>query len=292
MADQRRSPWFLLVEKVLLRVAFAGFIIVEFALFVLLLWVLSKIFPDPNYFLLGILILLILSGPFLIGACSYLIFQRITRVEYVLDESERWLGERRKRTANQVRSLNRLRRWALWVPSLAVLFFCLFLDRTWPALTHVLHPGYGRLGVYRVSIPLDWEVTFDEPNPEGSQRRSYVRANHWKGMLRSGIDEFSGSRPSLTSSSLGCDSSRLEEEHQDFSPLPDRDRLVATQKYSHGNVALACEEFFSRDQWSAKESRTISCVAVERDFDCALFNADERDVQEFYDMVQHIRKVK
>lgn len=282
---------FRLLKKGVFRAAFAGFIVVEFALFVLLLWALSEIAPDPNYFLLGILIALTLSGPFLIGAGGYLIFQRMTRAEHVLSESERWLAERHEAGAHRINRRKVLHRRVVWIPSLAVLLFCLFLDRTWPPLSHLLHPGYERLGAYRVSMPLDWSVVFSEPDAEGDQRRSYVRARHWKGMLKSGIDEFSGRRPSLTSSSLGCDFSRFEEDHH-FSPLPDRDRLVNTRKFSHGNVTLACEEFVSRDPWSAKESRTVSCVAVERDFDCSLFEADEGDVQEFCDMVRQIRKVK
>jgi len=55
---------------------------------------------------------------------------------------------------------------------------------------------------------------------------------------------------------------------------------------------LTCEEFVAQDPWSASDSRTISCVTAERDFDCSLYGGDARDVREFYDMVQHIKKLK
>jgi len=280
-----------LAGKIVFRIAFAGLILVQFVVVVLLLWGLSEIFSGDNYFEVGILAVLLLLSPFLIGANSYFLFQRFTRVQYVLAESERWLGERRKFDVQQIGRRNRIRRWVLWLPALSVLLFCLFLDETWPAVTHLFHPRNGRLGGYQVSIPLDWEVTFSEPDSEGNRERSYVRANHWKGMLKSASDEFSGRTPSLTSSSLGCDSSRSDDNHT-YSPLPDRDRLIGTRKYSQTGVELTCNEFISRDPWSAKESRTVSCVTANRDFDCLLDGGDERDVSEFYDMMQRVKKSK
>jgi len=291
VAERKRNPWFVLIEKMLFRVAFAGFMVVEFAVFVLLLWALSKIIPEPNYFLLGTLIVLILSGPFLIGACSYLVFQRMTQVEYVLSESERWLAERHETDPRRIERRKRLRRWAVWVPTVSVLLFCLFLDQTWPPVSHLLHPGYGRLGTYRVSMPLDWTVIFSEPDPEGRRSRSYVYANRWKGMLTSGINEFIGRKPSMTSSSLGCYRS-LSDEFDTFSSAGEQDHLVATRRFSLGNVAVTCEEFVSRDPKAANESHTISCVTAEHDFYCTLDGGDKNEGAEFYDMVQQIRRTK
>ncbi len=277
-----------LAGKVAFRIAFAGIIFLQFVVVDLLLWGMSEILPEPNNLVVGVLVTFILLSPFLIGANSYFLFQRFTRVQYTLAESERWLNERRKFDANQIRTRNRIRRWILWLPAVSVLLFCLFLDETLPPISHLVHPGYGRLGTYRVSIPLGWEVTYGDPDPEGSRERSYVRADHWKGMLKSGINEFRGRQPSLTSSSLSCDSWR--EAHCTFSPLSDRDRLIGTRKYTQTGVELTCEEFLARDPWSGKESRTVSCVSAVRDFGCSLYGGDERDASEFYEMVQCIKK--
>jgi len=291
VADRKRNPWIALLWKVLFRIAFGGYIILQFVVFVLLLWVLSKVFPEPNAFVAGVLVVLILASPFAIGATSYLVFKRMTHAEYVLAESERWLTERHRYDTRQIERRNRVRRAVLWIPASSVFLFCLFLDYTWPPLTHLFHAGYGRLGNYEVSLPLDWSITYSDSEPKGSKRRSYARAEHWNNMLRSGIDEFMGKRPSLTSSSLGCYSSRPDEEFS-FSPSPDRDRLVATRQLSHDNVFLTCEEFVSQDPWRAAESHRISCVTAEQDFDCSLYGGDARDVKEFYDMVKHIKKLK
>lgn len=291
LVADKRHPWVVLAWKVAFRVAFGGFILVQFVVFVLLLWAGSRVLPEDNDFVTGTVLVLVLISPFAIGASSHFAFQRFTRVEYVLSESERWLAERRKRDAQQIRRRNRLRRWTMWIPVTAVVLFCLFLDQSWPVLTHIVHPNYGRLGAYRVSMPLDWSIIFSQPDPGKSQGRSYVRAEHWRGMLRSAMDEFSGRMPSLTNSSLGCDSSRSYEDHA-FSSLPDRDRLVDTRRFSKEKVTLTCEEFVSRDPWTARESRTVWCVSAEGDFDCGLYGGDDRDASAFYDIVQHIRKVK
>ena len=86
VADRKRNPWFALARTVLFRVAFAGFIVLEFVVFVLFLfaisWVISavsKVAPEDNAFFLGSLTVLILIVPFAVGASSYLIFQRHTR---------------------------------------------------------------------------------------------------------------------------------------------------------------------------------------------------------------------
>ena len=141
--------------------------------------------------------------------------------------------------------------------SLRRLFLCRCLFHFHrPAKSRGLHPAYGRLGPYRVSIPLDWEVTHSHQACAESRERSYVRSHHWKGTLRSGIDEFIGRQPSLTSSYLGCDSSPLQADQTSFAN-PDRDRLIATRHFPLGKVALTCGEYVSRDSCSARESRTV-----------------------------------
>lgn len=277
--------------KVAFRLAFGVFIIMQLVLVGLLGVVVSERVPEDWYWLQGILVVVFLLSPFAIGVFSYFVFRRLTPAKYILAESERWVADRNKFDSRQIKRRNRIRRWVAWIPAVSVLLFCVFLDHTWPTVSHLVHPGYGRLGQYGVSIPLDWEVVYGDPEPRDSLERSFVRADHWKGMLKNAIDEFSGKMPSLTSSSLGCESSRFDLDHP-FSPQPDRDRLVGTRRYSHGGMELACEEFVSRDLWSAKESRTVSCVTAERDFDCLLYGGDESDVSEFLDMMQRLKKRK
>jgi hypothetical protein len=291
VAEQKPNPLLRLLNQALFRIAFGGFIVVQCVLFALLLWAVSEIVPEPNYFLLGILLVLVFAGPFLIGAFSYLVFRRITREEYLRAEADRWLAERHDANPSRIERLKRLRRWAVWIPALSVLLFCLFLDQTWPPLTHLLHPNYGRLGAYRVPLSLDWTVIFSEPDPGGRLDRSYVYANRWRGMLRSGIDEFVGRKPSMTSSSLSCVSSRSDEFNASSSSA-DHGRLVATRTYSTGNVPLTCEEFVSQDPGTAGESRVISCVTPKHDFYCTLYRGGEEEDSELYRMVQRIKKTK
>jgi hypothetical protein len=143
--DWKRNPWVVLLWKILFRVAFGGLILLQFVLLVLLLWALSLILPEDNRIVTGTFIVLTLISPFAIGAASHFAFQRFTRVEYILAESERWLADRSTKDVDQIRRCNRLRRWALWIPALSVLLFCLFLGDTWPPTSHLLTPTAGRL---------------------------------------------------------------------------------------------------------------------------------------------------
>jgi hypothetical protein len=118
VALRKRNPWLELVEKVLFRVAFGGFILLEFVVYILFLmalsWLVSAIFkvaPEDNAFFLGSLIVLILIGPFAIGAFSYLIFQRLTGAQYELAEAERWLAERHKGNDRRTKRRKILKRW-------------------------------------------------------------------------------------------------------------------------------------------------------------------------------------
>jgi len=291
VADRKQNPWFVLIRRVLFRVAFAIFILIEVVVWMLLLWGISSLIPEDNFVVGGILVALFFKGLFPIGAVSYLLFQRMTHVLSVLSESERWLAERQDADPRRIKRRKLLRRWAVWTPALSVLFFCLFLDRTLPPLTHILHPNYGRLGAYRVSLPLDWTVIFGEPDPGGKRDRSYFYANRWRGMLRSGIDEYIGRKPSMTSSSLSCFSSRPDE-FNGFSSSANPSRPVATGTYSMDNVTLTCEESVSRYPGSADEARVVSCVTPKRDFYCTLSLGGDEEVSEFYGVVQGIKRTK
>ena len=144
MGARKRNPWLALVEKVLFRVAFAGFILLEFVIFVLFLWGISKILPEDNNFFLGVFIVSVLISPFAVGAASYLVFQRLTRAQCVLAESERWLAERWEDDVSRIRQRRRLRRWAPWIPTAAVALACMFLDGTFALASHPIPSGLFR----------------------------------------------------------------------------------------------------------------------------------------------------
>ena len=278
-----------LCGKVLFRVAFAGFIVLQLVVFVLLLWGISHFLPEDNDFVTAVGFVLILTSPFLVGAGNYLIFQRMTRLQYVLAESERWLAARGKLDASDIRRRYRVRRWLIWTPALSVLLFCLFLDETWPPTSHLLHPRSGKLIGYQVPIPFRWTVIFNEPD-DGRNDRSYFYLNRWGGTLRAGIDPFIGRRPSMTASSLGCSSSSSQG-FEVYSTTTSPDQLIGTRTYTLAGVPLNCAEFLSKDQWTGEESHIISCLNVTRDFSC-YFSGKQEDVADVYRMMQGINRTK
>jgi hypothetical protein len=140
-----------LAGRIIFQIAFASLIFVQFVFVVLLLWGLSEIISGDNYFEVGILAILLLASPFLIGANSYFMFQRFTRAQYTLAESKRWLADRNKWNAHQIGRRNQIRRWIMWAPALSVLLFCLFLDE------------HGRLPrICFIQLPVGWRVTVSQ----------------------------------------------------------------------------------------------------------------------------------
>jgi len=273
----------------LFRAAFGILILIQLILWGLFLGAIAHFVPEENYSIGGALLVILFIGIPVIGGCNHFLFQRFTRTQYLLAESQRWLTERQNRSARQIRLRNRVRRWAMWIPAVSVTLFCLFLDHTWPVTSQLRHAGYGRLGAYHLSLPLDWTVVFSEPGPQGSVGRLYVYANHWKGMLRSGVEEFLGRRLSMTSSTLACYSSPSE--NFDTFSLGNHDRMFATRTFSLKSITLTCEESVVRDSQSA-ESHRISCLTPEHDFYCGLYDGDQGDSSEFYAMLQRINKTK
>jgi hypothetical protein len=69
-----------------------------------------------------------------------------------------------------------------------VIIAFLFFPETWAVVSHLSHPGSGRLLGYRVSIPANWVVLIDEPDIGGSHTWSSVAAINSKGVLTSGRD--------------------------------------------------------------------------------------------------------
>jgi len=239
VADRKRNPWFVLIEKMLFRVAFAGFMVVEFTVFVLLLWAASEIVPDPNYFLLGILIVLVLSGPFLIGACSYLVFQRMTRVEYLRAESERWLAERRHPDPRLLERRKTIKKWAVWIPTAIVILTWVFLDEAWSFASHVLYPHSGKLIGYQVSIPLTWTIpSYTFTTYDGEYAHSIVVAERYRGLSRAWSSLSVGGRPSFSTSTMNFRSTPAGD------PLTTKpaSTILSTGTLPFGNGTITCRE--------------------------------------------------
>ena len=154
VAERRRNPRFVLIRKVLFRVAFAGFILLQIVLLGLIAAGISTLFPSDKYFVQGDRLYLALAALLLIGAGSYLEFRRMRRAEYVSAESEKWLAERRHPGPRLLKRRKTIKKWAVRIPTAIVVLTWAFLDEAWSFASHVLHPHSGKLIGYQVSILL------------------------------------------------------------------------------------------------------------------------------------------
>ena len=109
-----------LIKEVLFRFAFGVCILIQLVLWALLLAGMSALFPSDSSFVIGLLILLLLLGPFAIGAANYFIYHRIVREEYTCTEAEKWLAQRRAGENSWVKRRKFLKRWAVWIPTVTV----------------------------------------------------------------------------------------------------------------------------------------------------------------------------
>ena len=295
MANRKRNPWFALVRKVLFRVAFAGFIVLEFAVFMLFLlaisWAIpaiSKVAPEDNSFFLGSLLALILIGPFAVGASSYLIFQRLTRAEYVAAESERWLAERQRLDARRIKRRNRFRRWAIWIPTVTVILVCVFFNQTVALTSHMLHPGSTRIIGYRIAIPLSWTVGYSAPYQTADQKWSYVTATKDTGKLSAGLEVYFGRDPHLVVSEMAFYGAAGEQiEVGRHSPFGYDDKIISSHEVPFGRGVITCSDYASQNV-QEPGYREIDCNTLKGDFFC-FFSGREEYVSQFYQTLQTVR---
>jgi hypothetical protein len=286
MADRKQNPWLALVENVLFRVAFAGFILLEFVVFVLFLWGISKILPGDNDFVLGVLIGSVLISPFAIGAASYLVFQRLTRAQYVLAESERWRAERREADVSRIRRRRRLKRWTPWIPTVAVALACVFLDGTFALTSHLFRPGSFKLIGYRVSIPLNWMVGPNMPVENGAQSWSVATANRTNGMLRAGLDFYLRRKARFSVSEMafyGAAGSEIQTNRD--SPFG-ADRLISSHTDLFSGGEITCSEYAPSQ--TDHDYREVGCSSSRGDFFCFVSGNDE-DVAQFYRVLRDVQ---
>jgi len=275
-----------LAGRIIFQIAFASLIFVQFVFVVLLLWGLSEIISGDNYFEVGILAILLLASPFLIGANSYFMFQRFTRAQYTLAESKRWLADRNKWNAHQIGRRNQIRRWIMWAPALSVLLFCLFLDETWPPTSHLFHPIAGRLAGYSVPVPLAWAIVLSEPD-SNSHAYSSVWAFRSRRVFRGSIEFFLGGRPSVSVSSMSFYGNPPSEDIQSPSWRRDSKLPIATRELPVGNTLLKCEEFALANEQQNGQLE-IRCTTQRREL--TGFTGNQNDSAAFYRTVQNIKK--
>ncbi len=170
-----------ILRRVLFFVAFTVYLLVQ----VMLVGVIPAYYwPSRTGFIL------FLVGLLLSGACGYIVHRRITRERYNYTEAEKWLTLRTRPCIDHTRRVKAAKRWAIWIPTAIVVIAFLFFPETWAIVSHLSHPGSGRLLGYRVSIPANWVVLTDEPDIGSSHTWSSVAAFHSKGVLRAGAPAY------------------------------------------------------------------------------------------------------
>lgn len=287
MAEPKPNPLFTLIKKVLFRVAFGGFILLQLLLLALLIAGTSSLFGPDNFFVQGILAILLFSGLFAIGAGSYLVFERMTRVEYILTESERWLAERHDGDPRRTKRRKQLRRWAVWIPAVSVLLAVLFLDQTWAIASHLFHPGAGRLIGYRISVPLNWTVGFGMPYLTKDQTWSFVSTQRIRGALGAAEDAYLGRKPGLVISEMAFyGASGRQVETNRHSPFGNYDILITSRTSTFGKETITCSDYAPHYEHE-NAFREISCLTPKGDFSC-FFSGDETDVPQFYRTLQSV----
>ncbi len=257
-------------------IIFGGFIVLEVLLWGLLLAGASALFVSTPHsrFVEDILLALFVAGLAAIGAASYFVFRRMTRAEYVASESERWLAQRRKVDDRWIKRRRVLTRWAVWVPTIAVILICAVFDYAWAFGSHLFHPGYGRLSGFEITVPLTWTIALSWPPPAGVGGRTILLAQRYRGLLRAGSGLFVGRQPFSTSS-------------MDFRTIPAGEptaanaatKIISVRTLPLGKTTIDCREEVPPHRMTS--GRYIRCSTRAGDFFAAFSGSDE-DVAAFY----------
>ncbi|SRR5579871_7053519 len=274
-----------LIREILFRFAFGVCIIIQLVLWVLLAAGIEALFRSHNSFVMGLVVFLLLLGPFLIGAANYFIYHRIIREEYICTEAEKWLAERRGGDDLWKKRRKLLKHWAVWIPTVTVILACAFLDYTWALASHLLHPGQGRLIGYEVSIPITWTFPYPYPGNSGNGGHSIVVASRFRGLLTAHSGVYAGDRPPF------------EVSRMNFRSVPSGDPIAtkpATQVMSErtlpfGNGTIKCFEEVP-PRWMVA-ARYINCSTSTGDFS-GDFSGRYEDAAEFYRVLESVKQVQ
>lgn len=272
-----------LLKKIVFRAAFGVCILFQVVLLALLLAAISHFVPEDNFVVGGILVASFFIGQFVIGAASYLVFQRMTHVQYIAAASERWLAERREADNHWIKRRKTFKQWAVWIPTSTVILVCLFFDTTWALTSHLLHPGRGRLIGCEVPIPLTWTITYNDVRISGGGAQSIVVAQRYRGLIRAGSGLYLGRRPPFSVSNMN------------FRSIPAGDPL-ATKPAStilsegtlpFGNGIITCREE-APPRWMT-EPRYIHCSTPTGNFS-GNFSGNDEDAAEFYRVLMRVKR--
>lgn len=272
-----------LARKITFRLAFAGFIVFELVIWFFLLAGVSKLFSEDNFVVGGILASLVFIGVFAIGALSYFIFQRITRVEYILSESEKWLALRGQ-NSRRIRRRKIVHRWALWIPTFTVVLLCVFMDYTWAFTSHLFHPGSGRLTGYDVSIPFTWSVPYSDVRRRDGTF-SIVVAERYRGLIKAGSGLYLSGRPPFSVSSM---SFRSISGGDELATKP-RSKVISVHTVGFASDDVTCWEEVP-PRWTTSR-RYIDCSTRAGNFSAHFIGVDE-DVAEFYRVLRSAKRRK
>jgi hypothetical protein len=267
-----------LIKEVLFRIAFAVCILLQIVLWGLLVAGISSLFASHNFFPQGVFLCLLFCWLLPIGAANYFLYHRIIREEYICNEAEKWLAERRDANPARIKRRKILKRRALWVPSVSVILVCTFLDYSWAFTSHLLHPGRGRLIGYEVSIPLTWTVQYPDLGGVGDGMHDMVVASRFRGLWKAGSGLYVGRRRPFSASTMN------------FRTIPNGDPLamrpdgaiISERTLTFGEDTIVCWEQV-RPGWMAT-ARYIHCSTPTGDFS-GNFNGNDEDADEFYRVV-------
>lgn len=274
MSSRKRNPWLILCEKLLFRFAFA-----VCTLFAVVLWSLAlagaSIPFSRDSHILVVFFILLFAGLLAIGTLSYFVFQNLTRADYVLSESERWLAHLREGNSPRIRRRKAITRWALWIPTLTVILICTFFDYAWALTSHLLHADAGSLIGYEVPIPFTWSISFREVR-SGSAPDSFVVAERYRGLLKAGSGLYFGSRhPPFSISGMQFRSMPAG------GPIASRlaTAIISVRRLRVGEETVECREE-APPSWM-KEPRYVRCSNPAATF-FASFHGSNEDAAEFY----------
>jgi len=281
MKTHRLRSW---VEKVLFRIAFAVCVLFAIVLWLFVLGGIATLVRPDSRSLEGILLALFFLGLFPLGAFSFLVFHHRTRAEYVLSESDRWLGRRREVRNQRTKWRKVLQRWAVWIPTVTVVAVCLFFDETWTLTSHLLHPGRGKLIGYEVSIPINWTIRYSDLDGNGSDAHSIVVAERYRGLLRAGSGLYLGRRPFSVSA-------------MNFRSTPAGDPLatkpasavISERTVGFGTGAILCREEVP-PRWMTSV-RYVNCFTLTGDFS-GRFNGNDEEASAFYRTLESVKVTK
>lgn len=206
-------------------------------------------------------------------------------------EETRWLAERKAGTGPVQRKWrNRGIRFALCIPSTAVLLVFLFLPEIWGALSHLGQPRSGDLIGYRVPVPATWIVLYH--GDYGADGKSYVDGIAGRGI---GFGMNPLRYDSLSAWSVGTKSFSQSGNTYNEPWMPMQREVVNQRVFTAGGESVTCVDY----SWPAYDRVTprpdaariahVSCKGSNRLE--ASFDGSSVLLPSFYRMLEGIRHV-